>query len=46
MRADLAQSGELSVRVAEMLPAERATEAHRRVGQGGLRDRLVLDFTT
>ena len=42
---DLAELGRLTLRVAEVLPAERAAEAHRRLEHGGLRGRLVLDFT-
>ncbi|QNS07622.1 NADP-dependent oxidoreductase [Streptomyces xanthii] len=32
----------LTLRVADVLPLERAAEAHRRVAEGGLRGRLVL----
>ena len=42
---DLAERGGLSLRVAEVLPAEHAADAHRRLERGGLRGRLVLDFT-
>ena len=42
---DPAEPGRLTVRVAEVLPAERAAEAHRRLDRGDLRGRLVLDFT-
>ena len=42
---DLAELGTLTGRVAEVLLAERAAEAHRRLERGGLRGRLVLDFT-
>jgi len=42
---DLAERGTLTIRVAEVLPAERAAEAHRRLERGGLRGRLALDFT-
>jgi pimeloyl-ACP methyl ester carboxylesterase len=42
---DLAELGTLTLRVAEVLPAERAAEAHRRLERGGLRGRLVLDFS-
>jgi hypothetical protein len=31
--------------VAEILPAKEAAEAHRRLAAGGLRGRLVLDFS-
>ncbi|MEV6995107.1 NADP-dependent oxidoreductase [Streptomyces sp. NPDC093228] len=39
-----AESGELSLRVGDLLPASRAAEAHRRLVDGGVRGRLVLDF--
>ena len=42
---DLAEPGGLTLRVAEVLPAERAAEAHQRLERGGVRGRLVLDFT-
>jgi len=42
---DQAESGVITMRVAEVLPAERAAEAHRRLEAGGVRGRLVLDFT-
>ncbi|MGJ7906548.1 quinone oxidoreductase family protein [Actinopolyspora sp. H202] len=38
------ESGVLSLRVASVLPAERADEAHRKLEGGGVRGRLVLDF--
>jgi NADPH2:quinone reductase len=38
-------SGVLTLRVAEVLPAVEAAEAHRRLAAGGVRGRLVLDFT-
>lgn len=41
---DLAEAGELALRVADVLPAERAAEAHRRLEAGGLRGRLVLTW--
>jgi NADPH2:quinone reductase len=41
----LAEAGVLTTRVAEVLPANHAAEAHRRLAAGGLRGRLVLDFT-
>lgn len=41
----LAASGALSLRVAEVLPAEHAADAHRRLANGGVRGRLVLDFS-
>ncbi len=39
-----AEDGVLSLRVADILPAERAAEAHRRLEAGGVRGRLVLQF--
>jgi NADPH2:quinone reductase len=42
--ADLVTKGVLTLRVAEVLPADRAAEAHRRLGAGGVRGRLVLTF--
>lgn len=41
---DLAESGVLTLRVAGVLPAEQAAEAHRRLEAGGLRGRLVLTW--
>jgi NADPH2:quinone reductase len=38
-------AGILTLRVAEILPAKEAAEAHRRLAAGGLRGRLVLDFS-
>ncbi|HEX4205186.1 MAG TPA: NADP-dependent oxidoreductase [Ktedonobacteraceae bacterium] len=35
----------LTLRVADVLPAEQAPEAHRRFEGGGVRGRLVLDFS-
>ena len=40
----LAETGELTLRVARVLPAERAAEAHRILEAGGTRGRLVLEF--
>ncbi|MFG1642804.1 NADP-dependent oxidoreductase [Amycolatopsis sp. NPDC049252] len=40
-----AGAGELTLRVADVLPAGQAAEAHRRLAEGGVRGRLVLDFT-
>jgi D-arabinose 1-dehydrogenase-like Zn-dependent alcohol dehydrogenase len=40
-----AEKGEVTLRVADLLPAEDAAEAHRRLEAGGVRGRLVLDFT-
>jgi NADPH:quinone reductase len=42
--AYLASQGVLTLRIAEVLPAERAAEAHRRLAAGGVRGRLVLTF--
>ncbi len=39
------EHGTLSLHVADVLPAEQAAEAHRRLEAGGLRGRLVLDFS-
>jgi NADPH:quinone reductase-like Zn-dependent oxidoreductase len=43
--AQLVDDGSLTVRVADVLPPESATEAHARVAQGGVRGRIVLDFS-
>ncbi|MFG2452820.1 NADP-dependent oxidoreductase [Streptomyces sp. NPDC048512] len=40
----LAEKGQLSLRVADEMPGERAAEAHRRLEAGGVRGRLVLTF--
>lgn len=40
-----AEKGVLSLRVAKVLPASDAAEAHRLLEAGGLRGRLVLDFS-
>ena len=42
--AALVSDGVLTLRVAEVLPAERAAEAHARLETGGVRGRLVLTF--
>lgn len=42
--AALLQKGSLTPRVALRLPAQQAAEAHRRLAQGGLRGRIVLEF--
>jgi NADPH2:quinone reductase len=42
---DLAEAGVLTPRVAKVLPASQAAEAHRILEKGGIRGRLVLDFT-
>ena len=38
------EDGQLTLRVARIIPAEHAAEAHRLLEQGGLRGRLVLEF--
>ena len=38
-------AGLLTLRVADVVPAERAADAHRRLEAGGVRGRLVLDFS-
>jgi NADPH:quinone reductase-like Zn-dependent oxidoreductase len=42
---DQAEAGILTMRVAEVLPADQAADAHRRLEAGGVRGRVVLDFT-
>jgi NADPH2:quinone reductase len=42
--ADLVTKGGLTLRVADVLPATEAAQAHRRLDAGGLRGRLVLTF--
>ena len=42
---DLAEAGTLTPRVAKVLPAAQAAEAHRMLEKGGVRGRVVLDFT-
>jgi len=42
--ADLVDAGVLTLRVADVLPADQAAEAHRRLAAGGVRGRLVLTF--
>ena len=39
------EDGVLTLRVAQVFPAEQAAEAHRLVEAGGLRGRVVLDFS-
>ena len=39
------EEGIVTLRVAEVLPAREAAEAHRRLAAGGVRGRLVLDFS-
>jgi NADPH:quinone reductase-like Zn-dependent oxidoreductase len=41
----LAEEGTLTLRVAEVMPATQAGEAQRRLAAGGVRGRLVLDFS-
>jgi NADPH:quinone reductase-like Zn-dependent oxidoreductase len=41
----LVEAGEITLRVADVLPAEQAAEAMRRLAAGGVRGRLVLDFS-
>jgi NADPH:quinone reductase len=40
------EQGVLTLRVAQVLPAARAEQAHRLLAAGGVRGRLVLDFAT
>jgi len=40
----LVESGDLTLRVAEVYPPERAADAHRRLEAGGTRGRLVIGF--
>ena len=42
--AGLAVAGSLTLRVSDVVPAERAAEAHARLEAGGTRGRLVLSF--
>ncbi len=41
----LVADGALTLRVADVLPAEQAAEAHRRLEAGGVRGRIVLDLS-
>lgn len=41
---ELAEAGVLELRVADVVPAEKASEAHERLAAGGVRGRLVLEF--
>ena len=41
----LVDEGQLTLRVADILPPERAAEAHQRLEAGGTRGRLVIDFS-
>ena len=38
------EAGQVTLRVARILPAERAAEAHRALEAGGTRGRLILEF--
>ncbi|MFY9231259.1 MAG: zinc-binding dehydrogenase [Candidatus Nanopelagicales bacterium] len=40
----MVESGVLSLRVFDVMPAERAAEAHERMHRGGIRGRIVLTF--
>ena len=42
---ELVEDGTLTLRVAEVMPATQAAEAHRRLAAGGVRGRLVLDLS-
>ena len=42
---DQTEAGTITLRVAAVLPAEQAAEAHRRLEAGGVRGRMVLDFS-
>lgn len=39
-----AEAGQVTLRVAEVYPAERAADAHRRLEAGGTRGRCVIEF--
>lgn len=41
-----AERGIVTLRVADVLPMDKAPEAHRRLEAGGLRGRIVLDFSS
>jgi len=43
--AEQAEQGVIHLRVAQVYPASKAAEAHRRLEAGGVRGRLMLDFT-
>jgi NADPH2:quinone reductase len=43
--ADHAAAGDLTLRVADVIPPEQAAAAQRRLAAGGVRGRLVLDFS-
>jgi NADPH:quinone reductase len=38
------EDGQITLRVAQILPARRAAEAHRLLEAGGVRGRLILQF--
>lgn len=38
------EAGQVTLRVADVLPKEQAAEAHRRLEAGGVRGRLVIEF--
>jgi NADPH2:quinone reductase len=38
------EAGQLTLRVARVVPAEQAADAHRLLEAGGTRGRLVLEF--
>lgn len=40
----MAETGALSLRVAQIYPAKDAQAAHQRLAEGGVRGRLILDF--
>jgi NADPH:quinone reductase len=42
---DQAEAGALTARVASVMPASQAADAHRMLEKGGVRGRIVLDFT-
>jgi NADPH:quinone reductase-like Zn-dependent oxidoreductase len=43
---DYVESGAMRARVADVLPAQQAAQAHERLAAGGVRGRLILDLTT
>ena len=43
---ELVEQSAVTLRVADVLPAQQAAEAHRRLAAGGVRGRLVLDFSS
>jgi NADPH2:quinone reductase len=38
------EAGQITLRVAQILPAQQAAEAHRLLEAGGVRGRLILQF--